>query len=446
MPISVWLSLQLKQKFRSATTRTASIPGGSPTSYQVNTGSPLVPFTQYWLGLYAQDTIKLAPRLSLDAGLRYQILTNPSSFFNLVPRVGISWSPDKKSKWVLHSRAGLFSEPKDLTAITAVERLNGLRQQQTTVYSPSFTQPLTPVPGSIDVSTVNRFANSYGLGINLQLSEVVEYDFPQHWHATTSYNFGGNWQSPRAVNINAPLVAASSGVAPDPIAALLAPRPIEPNKNIVEYQRSGHSRGDFWLASLDQHSYKHFGLHIQYWYLHFKESPLVPQSSYSELGESAPPDWMRRSGVSMLGTATLPYKIALSTQFTAMPGKPFNITTGTDANGDGNFNDRPSYAAANGIATRYGLLTSATVNGNVPYNAGTMPGVMYLDANVNRAFVLNPNDKDHLRTLTFNARSANLLNHTNVNSVNTILTSPAVGQPISAETARRVELGVRFSF
>jgi len=141
--------------------------------------------------------------------------------------------------------------------------------------------------------------------------------------------------------------------------------------------------------------------------------------------------------------------VELSTQFTALPGRPFNITTGTDANGDGNFNDRPAYALAtdsNVYSTRYGLLTPNAVNGNVPYNAGTMPGVLYLNTNLSRAFPLNPHDKDHPRVMTFNLRTANLLNHTNVSAVNTVLSSPAVGQSVAAEAARRVELGARFSF
>jgi hypothetical protein len=54
--------------------------------------------------------------------------------------------------------------------------------------------------------------------------------------------------------------------------------------------------------------------------------------------------------------------------------------------------------------------------------------------------------KRNPRTLTFSTRSENLLNHTNVTVVNTILSSGAVGQPVAAETARRVELGVRFAF
>jgi hypothetical protein len=85
------------------------------------------------------------------------------------------------------------------------------------------------------------------------------------------------------------------------------------------------------------------------------------------------------------------------------------------------------------------------VNGNVPRNLGTMPALVHLDMNLSRVFALN-RDKDHPRTLAFNARSINLLNHTNVTAVNTILSSGMLGQPITAETARRVELGTRFTF
>ena len=92
------------------------------------------------------------------------------------------------------------------------------------------------------------------------------------------------------------------------------------------------------------------------------------------------------------------------------------------------------------------MLTTNTVNGNVPRNLGTMPQVVHLDSNLSRAFTLNPNDKDHPRILTFNVRSANLLSHANVTAVGTVVSSSTFSQPLSAETARRVELGVRFTF
>lgn len=75
-----------------------------------------------------------------------------------------------------------------------------------------------------------------------------------------------------------------------------------------------------------------------------------------------------------------------------------------------------------------------------------MPAQVYLDPNLSRDFAFNPRDKDHPRSITFNARSDDLLDHTNVTSVNTILSSGELGQPIAAETARRIELGARFTF
>jgi len=159
-------------------------------------------------------------------------------------------------------------------------------------------------------------------------------------------------------------------------------------------------------------------------------------------------EWSKNNFVSLKANLVLPYKLELATQFDAGEGVRYSITTGTDNNGDGDFNDRPSFATAPGpsvYATRFGLMTINTVNGNVPRDIGTMPAPIHLDTNVSRAFPLNPQNKDHLRTITVNARSTNLLNHTNVTAVNTVL-SPTVGQPIVAETARRIEFGVRFAF
>jgi hypothetical protein len=76
---------------------------------------------------------------------------------------------------------------------------------------------------------------------------------------------------------------------------------------------------------------------------------------------------------------------------------------------------------------------------------GTMPATVHLDMNLGRSFTL-AGGKENPRTLTFSARSENLLNHTNVTAVNTILSSGTVGRPVAAETARRVELGIRFAF
>ncbi|RRA47194.1 TonB-dependent receptor [Acidipila sp. EB88] len=431
----------------------AGTAGGTPTTYEQGSGTPLVAFTQWRVAVYAQDTFKLQPRLTMSAGVRYQLQTSPGSYANAAPRIGLAWSPDKKSHTVLNARFGIFDNVRAQSAATDVYRLNGVRQSDALVYSPSFTSPLTPVAGSIQVGTIWQFPPHFPQDPIVQTQVGAEHDFPHHWHAQSSFFYVSGAQANRARNINAPLVADEYGVAPDPTAALLAPRPIAPNLNILQYQASGHLTGKILFLGLDQHSYKRFGFFAGYLNMHFDtdvgNGTVFPQSSYSDAGEKSRADWEQRHQFFAFGNLNLPYKVQLSTQFNASSGPPYNVTTGTDANGDGQFNDRPTYATAAGTGvypTKFGLLSTDTINGNVPRNLGTMPATVHLDLNIARTFKLSRKKTESPRTLALNARSANLLNHTNVTGVSTIISSPTFSQSLSAEAARRIELGARFAF
>lgn len=430
----------------------SNLPGGTPTTYQVTAGTPLVPLTQWQVNLWAQDTLKLNQHWSLDTGLRYSLQTTPGSFANFNPRVGLTWAPGGRQTWVFHARAGFFSAPIPQTNAIDVYRLNGTLQQQTTVYSPSYNTPLIPVSGSIQVKTTNLFSPTIVQSKVFNCFVSIDHELAHQWHTSGNFFCGGAYGLIRTLNINAPLVASSVGTAPDPTGALLAPRPITPDENLIEYQNSGHISGNAAWFTLSQHSYKRFGLSARYLWRNMKSDTLsnpTPQSSYSKMGESARRYNWSRNSITLSGNLILPFKINATTQFDFSNGVPYNITTGTDNNGDGNFTDRPSYASTPGpgvYKTPYGLMTINTVNGDVPADVGTMPGVVHLDMNLSRAFTLNPKNQNHPRTLILNARSANLLNHTNVTAVNTILSSGTVGQPVAAETARRIELGVRLDF
>jgi len=429
-----------------------NLAGGSPTTYQVTTGTPLVSLAQWQVNLWAQDTLKLTQKLTMDTGFRYQLQTSPGTFANFGPRIAVAWSPGKKQTWVFHARTGLFAVATAPSDTTDVYRLNGTLQRQTTVYSPSYSPPLIPTAGSIQVATTNLFSPTPYQSKSFMSYADVEHDFAHGWHASASLLYGEGYGLIRTVNINAPKVTSCTGCSPDPTAALQAARPIVPDENIVEYQNSASAAGPALTASLEQHHYKRFGLLARYGFVNFKaDSPgnRIPQSSYSDKGEWGRLNYERKSSFTFFGTLNLPYKVQSALQFDIGDGRAYDVTTGTDNNGDGNFTDRPSYASALGAgvySTRFGLLTTDTINGNVPTNLGTMPGAIHLDMNLSRAFTLISKDKDHPRTLTFNARSANLLNHTNVTAVNTVVSSSALGQAVAAETARRIELGVRFEF
>ncbi len=430
------------------------LSGGTPTSFSITSGEPVVPFTQWRFALFANDTFKLLPRLALTAGLRYQAQTAPSSIGSISPRIGLSWSPDKKSVWVVHLRAGIFHDPNPQTYATEVYRLDGVRQRQVSVYSPNFQSPLGPSPGSTQVATRNGFPATLGQVSSLQTHASLDHTLPRGWHTGATFYWAENWNSIRTVNVNAPLIGSSIGAAPDPTAALQAPRPLALNLNIMQFQNSGHLSGGIVVAGAGKKDGKRFAFSATYVHQNLRsdadsDGRTSPQSSYSERGEAARISSDSRNGLYAYGTIHLPFEIDNTSILDALSGQAFNIITGTDSNGDGNFNDRPSFASALGAgvySSRYGLLTTNTINGNIPRNAGTLPARVHLHTSLSRAFVLNPKNTDHLRTVAMTARSTNLINHTNVCAVGTVISSGNFAQPVNAETARRLELGIRFSF
>ncbi len=425
------------------------LPGGVPTTYKVTQGEPLVPFAQWRVALFAQDQWSVRPNLSLALGFRYALQTSPGSYGNLAPRIGMAWSPDHKQRWVIHVRGGLFSSPVTPDVTTEAYRLNGQRQTQELLYSPSFTQPLVPTPSTIAVTTTRQFARGLGQDWSFQSQFGVEHELPQHWHAQANVFDAQAWGTLRSRNINAPLVDNNTA---NP---LLAPRPFAPGKNIFQFEQSGHLHGQVVFLGVDQHSYKRFGIFVGYLYFNLKtdadSATLFPQSSYSDQGETGRAAWESTHRLFAIGQLNLPAKLSFTSQFDASSGNPYNAITGIDNNGDGVFNDRPSLtnqAGAGTYQTPFGLLNTTAVNGSLARNVGTMPALIHLDSNLSRTFELHSRgfSADRHQSVTLNVRSANLLNHTNVTTVGNVVGSPTFTQPLAAEAARRVEFGIRYTF
>jgi len=434
----------------------AGLPGGTPTTFQMTSGSPYARFTQYRQAFYTQVNLQVPHHVLVQAGFRYQIQTAPQNFTSYTPRAGVSWAPETAhailNHWVMHLEAGIFSTPVSPTYVRSVKLLDGIDNQQLTVYSPQFNNPLQLVPGSIAINAYRTFANSTRPDTFLQAEATVERSFGKHWSASADFTLGQNWRRERIRNINAPNLSNFMGPV-DPTAALLAPRPFAPNTNVFQYESTGHliaSLPSFHIAAT---GYKGFGFTAQYNGMTARgdadQSAPSPQSSYSKQGESGRPDFVTKNSLVITGNVSLPFGLQFASQFDYNTGSPYNIVTGTDANGDGNFNDRPSYASSPGPAnyqTRYGLLTTAATNGNVPRNLGTMPSLSHLNASLRRDFPLDHKKVHDSRVLTLSARSANLENHTDVVAVGTVLGSTTFDQGVNAEAARRVELGARLSF
>jgi len=145
----------------------------------------------------------------------------------------------------------------------------------------------------------------------------------------------------------------------------------------------------------------------------------------------------------------------LSTITTLRSGQPFNITTGTDNNRDGNSNDRPNLIGNPFLDPNRGR--SVVVNGwfnTTAFQANPIgtDGLLrrnYLDGpgskNIDLAIARTFNMTERYR-VEFRAEATNAFNMVNLSNPTGSLNSAQFGKITSAGNMRQVQLGARFTF
>src|SRR5215469_4665711 len=102
------------------------LPGGTPTAYSNVAGSPTVDFTLVQNAFFVQDDWNAGHGLHIASGLRYFWQTNPTVLGSLTPRMGVLWSPDKKSRlngWTFHAHGGMFAGRYSKNTQSEVQRM-----------------------------------------------------------------------------------------------------------------------------------------------------------------------------------------------------------------------------------------------------------------------------------------------------------------------------------
>ena len=415
--------------------------GGTPTAFSNVAGTPTVNFTQVQNALFFQDDWNAGHGVHVSYGVRYFLQNDPTILNSATPRLGVMWSPSKKGTWTLHAHWGMFSGRFGQRTWAEIRRMDGVERVASTVYNPTYNNPLA---GGTAIHSMRTLAPGVG---NLTWSaENVggTKAFPHGWNLSMDYYLGRIWNFTRSQNVNSPLNDQPLG-----------PRPGVQNLNVLQVQASGQGKVNATFASIEQHTLKRVqfffgGVRVNLMDDTNDDEFFTPQSVRTNAGEMAHRTGQALWNVFGNGTVKLPEKIDWSINFNGGSGGHYNITTGFDNNGDGNFNDRPTYAAAGtpgAVQTPWGLLVASGGTGVFPRNKGKMPWTVYMDMNVQRAFKLTRDSKaEHQQTLTVNVRSSNVLNHLNVTQEGGVLGSPQFGVPYAADNGRRVEGGLRYSF
>lgn len=407
------------------------LPGYGPSQFSIATGNPNLNLQQWNVGWFALDDWIISKRLSLSYGLREETQTNVDFGANLAPRFSFSWLLDEKRKNALKAGAGIFytDVAPDITLQTL--KSNGRERQQLIVQQPSF---FAAIPATLTGAVPTRpVVYTKSDDLHMPYSFVMSLGYER---ALSGHLFAiGQYQVTRGVDLLRLRNIADADVSVSKAA-----------RSVLQFESTGRSLHHEMMLGLRSHFSGAFTVYGNYTvgkkYSDTDGPYTVAADSLhpaSEYGAAA--DDQRQQ---LLAGATLHVFSGLLIDSTATfaSGRPFNITTGSDNNGDTVFTDRPSFASAsdgNAVATKYGLLDPDAQPGEViiPRNYGREPK----QVNVNLAVSKNVYDQ-----VAVTVDAENLLNANLLYGSNGVLTSPTFGIPNQAKNARRVELTIRYSF
>jgi hypothetical protein len=378
-------------------TNPTDFAAGHPSQFSVTAGNPLIEDTFVDAGLYAEDDFKFRPNMTLSYGLRFETQNGIQDHGDFAPRVGFAWGLGGKKnaapKTVIRTGFGIFYDRFTQGLIMNTERLNGLNQQQFTLsnLTPAnqtalnglyATYPNFSLSGLTAVGTTKYFIGpDLRAPYTMQAAASVERQLTKASTLTVTYLHSQGVHQLFSVNTNALLI----GTTP-----------------VFEYLSEGIFRQNQLITSFNMRVGTRLSF-SSYYSLSYANSDTAGAGSLPSnpaLGIAA--DYGRaafdvRDRFFFIGTVSLPHGFRVSPFVVANSGGPFNITTGTDLNGDSIFNDRPAFATSatlpsNLHVTPWGNFDSAPAPGDprIPVNFGTTPAQFTVNMRLSKTFGIGP--------------------------------------------------------
>ena len=501
--------------------------GGGVTQFSIAGGNPEAKVSQVDLGVFLQDEWRLRPNLTLTMGLRYERQTNISSNYNFAPRVFFAWAPggtnvgggpggpttSSSPKTVIRGGMGVFYDRFGERGTLLANRFNGANQldfrvfDQATLDNSVFSlNGVTNVPTVESLSTfaapqvVRRIAPDFQAPTFVMTAVNFERQLPAKFTMfLVAFNYRGKHLL-RVRNINAPLPGTYDPGNPDS-----AVRPFGNIGDIYYYESSARFNDYRFFGGVRRQMSKGFSVFANFGTGRGKTdtdcifgsiASCFPADSYDASNEYSRVAFIPSGNFFVGGTLVVPrLKLNLNPFIIYTMGRPFNIITGRDTNGDGVFTERPAFATAQTNPadlrqTRFGDFDLNPAPGQelIPRNYGVGPGFFSVNLGISRSIMFGdvpaapataaapgaapagaapgsanrpaggPSPEKRY-TLTFSVNIQNLLNTTNLSNPIANLSSPRFGESTStagsfgfgpggsaAAGNRRIQLQVRFGF
>ena len=406
------------------------------------------------LSLYIQDEWKLSPRVTLNAGVRYDLqfletITTDSDNFS--PRVGVAWSPFDSRRTLVRGSAGLFYDRVPLRALAnailsagnttdlANLRQIGVSLSPTQAGAPAFPNILSGVVPSVTLVNLTTMDRNLQNAYSRQASVEVEQQLGPRATVSVGYQYLRGLNLLMSINQNVPSCVASgtnNGCRPNPNYA-----------NNSQYSAAGSSNYHGLHVSFMQRPVAWGHYRVSYTLSKsmndlgefFFSSPINPYDVSQDWGRSDDDQRHRLVINGAIQTTVEPATTAweyltngfqVSGMLQAYSSLPFNITSG--------------------VTTVQGTPGRPIVNGEfIERNAGVGNDFLSLSLRISRAFHLA--GRAQLEALV---EGFNLTNHRNVLTRNTNFGSGAYptnplssfGEVTAVGEPRSVQLGARVRF
>jgi hypothetical protein len=464
--------------FPTAVSSIQAVALGLPAAYVRGYGDSMVRQTFKDVSLFAQDDWQARPDLTIRLGLRYQrqiwpgaartVLGYPGDYRvpagnHIAPRLGVAWDPKRNGRLSLHGSYGLFFANQFNAPVGSSAIVDGRDLR------------VVLVPTAVAIAAwklPDRRLSTAALGQYPSQTLAIDPNYAAPY--THQVSVGVNSEMGRNVSV------AVSGVfvKGNRYVGLIDYNPIEPslgpNRRALDVNGvAGTSSGVNQYTSWGESWYR--GLLVSVTRRFSQSSQVLASYTLSKAEDSIsdffgnpsqsqghgrnPADLTglplgfdpslergpslqdQRHRLSVSGTYDLPHQFHLAGILTAGSGRPYNIITGIDLNGDGDANTSPGPDRPR--------TNPADASTSIGRNAGRLPAEARLDLRLSRSLRLTNSARVTLMLDVLNA-----LNRTNYTDINRVFGSgsypsnplPTFGQFTQAEAPRQVQVGARFSF
>jgi len=441
----------------------AAYQAKTPSLFSLTVGQPSAVILTGDLGAYAEDEWKARKNVTVTYGLRLESQSAIPDHFDPAPRAGVSWAigqTDKHQPWVVfRSNAGIFYDRFAAGNILTSVRQNGTSQQSYYVTNPTFYPNIPPL-----TQFASTLPTPYTISPHLHVSSEIIGGFTVERSIGKIGSVTANYLAIRGVhqynsqNINAPLPGTY-----DPANPTSGVRPLGGTQNIYQFASGGIEKAQTFYVSSNLHPLPRLFLFGFYVARHQMSDTFgaasFPSQSYNVSADYGPSGLGFRAVGQRLflgGNLRLPYGFSSNLFLATQSSARFNITTGTDLNGDTQYNDRPAFATNPGPSsvlynTRFGNFDANPQPGEatIPYNYGKGPGLVFAAFGLGKDFKFGPRPAaeapppgtppakgpipkpDPTYDLSFSVDAANILNRVNAGSPVGVLSSPFFGKSIS---------------